>query len=194
MVQIKSKATHECKFSTLLQLFIVIYSAAFIQQKCQKIILTSSNEKGQGHRRISTASHSFFSMSSETNAASRSGGETRLHWTSSASSGRRSTVWVVKKQRGSANLREISMCQDGLRLQWPERSEKWQKETRRSDQTHRECISSGMKPTAAQVSDVCLYLKISVFFQARSSQAVDGNGSDLGFTISADSNRRHFLL
>lgn len=68
------------EISALSQLFIVIYSAALILPLCQKIIFTSSNEKGQGHRRISTALHSFFSMSSQTDAASsRSGGETSLH-------------------------------------------------------------------------------------------------------------------
>lgn len=65
-------------------------------------------------------------------------------------------------------------------------------EARRSDQSHRECITSRMKATAAEVPDVRLYLKIFVFFQARIDLAVDGNGSDVGFTTSADSNLPRF--
>lgn len=73
------------------------------------------------------------------------------------------------------------MCQDGLRLQWPERSEKGQKEARRSEQSHRECISSRMECLMSAASN------IFVFFQARIDRVVDGNGSDVAFTTSEDS-------
>lgn len=43
--------------SALLQLFVVIYSPAFIKPPCQKIILTSSNEEAEGHSHVSTFQH-----------------------------------------------------------------------------------------------------------------------------------------